>query len=56
VTAVVVLLFAAAGVLLLVLAGLNVGGPHARLEWLGLACLAIAVVLIPAINALGGGR
>lgn len=52
-TALLVLLFALAGVLLLVLAGVNVGGTHARLEWLGLACLATAVVLIPAINTVG---
>lgn len=55
-TAVMVLLFAAAGVLLVALAGFNVGSPRARLEWLGVACLAIAVVLIPAIAVLAGAR
>ncbi len=32
-----------AGVVQLVLAGLNIGGPRYRPEWMGLACLALAV-------------
>ena len=36
-------LLAIAGVVQLVLAGLSIGGPRYRPEWMGLACLALAV-------------
>ncbi len=36
-------LLAIAGVAQLVLAGLSVGGPRYKPEWMGLACLAFAV-------------
>lgn len=35
-------LLAIAGVVQLVLAGLSIGGPRYRPEWMGLACLALA--------------
>lgn len=38
----IVLLLVVAGIILLVLAGLNVGGPRFSPAWLGLACLAAA--------------
>jgi hypothetical protein len=37
-------LLAIAGVIQLVLAGLSVGGPRYRPEWMGLACLAFAAM------------
>jgi hypothetical protein len=38
----IVLLFALVGIILLFLAGFNVGRPRFSLGWLGLACLAVA--------------
>lgn len=45
-------LFAVAGCLLLAGAGLGFGSARLQPQWLGFACLAVAVVLIPAGNAL----
>lgn len=41
------------GVVLLVLAGLNVGAPRFNPGWLGVACIALAVLWTP-ITAIGG--
>lgn len=45
--------FALIGVILLVLAGLNVGAPRFAPGWLGLACCALALFWAP-ITAIGG--
>lgn len=45
--------FALIGVLLLVLAGFNVGGPRFNPGWLGLAFVSLAVLWAP-ITTLGG--
>lgn len=42
--------FALAGIVLLILAGLNVVGPRFAPQWLGFACLALAAFQ-PAFNA-----
>jgi hypothetical protein len=39
--------FAVIGVILLALAGLNVGGPRFNPGWLGLAFVALAVLWVP---------
>jgi hypothetical protein len=45
--------FALAGVILLFLGGFGVGHPRLRMLELGLACLSVAVVLLPLMSRLG---
>lgn len=45
-----VALFALIGFILLVLAGLNIGGPRFNPGWLGLAFVALAVLWAPIVD------